>query len=1349
MGFPLVGVQAAIVGLNKFNAGMSKMQSGVDRFGKVVSKTTNPVRKLGSGLVSLGTKAAKVGAAGLVAVGVAATAVGVASVRAAISFESAWAGVTKTTDGLEDEFGNLTKTGKKLQDGFRDLSKTVPITVEDLLEIGELGGQLGIADDALVDFAETIAAVGVATNLTTEEAATGFAQIANIMGTPQSQIDNMASTVVALGNNFATTERDVFNFAQRIAGAGDTAGLTEAQVFAIGAAMSSVGIQAEAGGTAVQKVLLAMHEAAIGTGGGLETFAKTAGLSAAEFSDAWEQDAGNAFKLFVEGLGAAGDDAISILDDLELKDQRLIRSFLSLSGAGDLLERTMAEANTAFEENVALQKEAAKRYATTKSKLTILKNVFKDIAIALGMRLLPAFNAVLDVATLAGKWLGDKLADVLDNVLIPAIEDAIDTLGDLVNIVKRKTLPIIKELSLVMSSAVDNILISIGFLTKGFKTLIAIPGDFSDIFTGVVETLMHVGGLSESTALSVGTVLVSAMEQAYNWAITLGNIIQTNLASAFDAISTVLDTRLIPTFTTLTSWLSEIIPQALQAISPMADVLKQVFMTLAATVVGPLVLAFRLLRGDFDSAVIPVLQFLADLIENTIIPATGKMAMFISQHSAAIIGAIQGIGVALTVVKIASVIAGIVAAVSALVSPVGLLIAGIALLGAAWADNWLGIQDVTAAVVEWLITNVPLAINTVVEFFNTVLIPAFQAFVTFIQENVIPAIVDFVDFVVTEFQKWVDWTKESWPLIQNIIEGNIEGIVFIVGAAVLLISGFWKEHGDTIIAVATATYENIKTFISGAMEVLRGVFTTVLQLINSDWSGAWETIQGVVQTALDTMNTIAANTLATLKNTVIPAAIAEAKAAMDTAWNDLVIPGFQALVEALPEIFTAAWELTKASIQTAIEALPDAMALSWEFVKTALDELVNELPGVIETAWGAVKAMMRTSIEVLKNVMSVAWNELVKPELQGLVDEIPGIIESILEAVKAAGTAIVEALKQGIADAWGGLQDWFGGQLQGLTNQLPFSEPKDASSPLYGLSKAGAAIIDNIMSGAVSAAPGAVDTFADVGADMGKSFVAAIIGNIEEGSSVIEDLLDVAGGLGSIGGGLARLFEAQQIDPLEDRMGEIDDELATLRDREAGSMYEQMWILDRIAQLELERLGVQASLTAEQERMLRLQEQQQQLDLLRQQQDLINLITEYGLDPADILGGLELGLGADLGALLDAMTRAMQQIIAQAEGALGISSPSKVFEEIGAMTGEGFALGFTNSMDSAMRGIQAITSSMAMPSFASPSTTQNQYIDNSRSVSVAVGGTSGERPARLQQANLIKRTVMEGLEGTG
>lgn len=388
-------------------------------------KASGVLKRIGGAFAKLGLAVAAGAAAGIAALG----GLAAISLKTAISVESAFTGVAKTTDGLIDEFGKLTEVGAEIKQEFRDLAKVVPIAVEELLGIGELAGQLGVPREALVEFTETVAQLAVTTNLTQEEAATNLARLGNIY---QITADDMAqntsdvgATIVELGNNFATTERDILAFGSRLAGTGKIVGLTQADVLGIGTALSSVGVEAQAGGTAVQKVLIGMSEAVISGGKDLENFAATAGLSAAQFSEAFKEDAGKAFQLFVEGLGTQGQDAISTLSDLGLQDQRLIRSFLSLAGAGDLLGDAMDTANLAFEDGSALAKEAGLRFGTTESKLLILKNTLRDVGITIGDALMPAFQQVIQAAGPFIERVAVSIAGAIDTILVPAIENVI------------------------------------------------------------------------------------------------------------------------------------------------------------------------------------------------------------------------------------------------------------------------------------------------------------------------------------------------------------------------------------------------------------------------------------------------------------------------------------------------------------------------------------------------------------------------------------------------------------------------------------------------------------------------------------------------------------------------------------------------------------------------------------------------------------------------------------------------------------------------------------------------------------------------------------------------------------
>lgn len=388
---------------------------------KINADTSSFRKGMGMATAALGT-VATVGVAAAAAAGAALIGVAAISVKSAISMESAWTGVVKTTDGLVDAEGKLTVVGAELQKGFRDLSKTVPTSIEDLFAIGELGGQLGIAKEGLLDFTQVIANLGETTNLSTEEAALSLARMSNIMGTSQADFGRLGSVIVGLGNNFATTERDIVAYTERVAGIAQLAGITEAQTLAIGAAFSSVGVQAQAGGTAIQKTLISMTEAVATGGEDLEVFAKTAGVTAKEFAASFKEDAGLAFAEFVKGLGVAGDDAFAILDELGLKNSQSVRALLSVAGAGDLLTDAMTLANKAWDENTALTKEAELRYGTFASQAKIVKNQFKDVMNTIGTALLPVLGKMLTAITPLINALGEKLGPIMENVVVPAIE---------------------------------------------------------------------------------------------------------------------------------------------------------------------------------------------------------------------------------------------------------------------------------------------------------------------------------------------------------------------------------------------------------------------------------------------------------------------------------------------------------------------------------------------------------------------------------------------------------------------------------------------------------------------------------------------------------------------------------------------------------------------------------------------------------------------------------------------------------------------------------------------------------------------------------------------------------------
>lgn len=367
-----------------------------------------------------------------------------AVIKAAISWESAFAGVKKTNEEVVDSNGRVIYSYQDLENGLRGLATKLPASHQQIAAVAEAAGQLGIKTENVVSFTKTMIDMGESTNMSAEQAATSLARLANITKLPQNQFSNLGSAIVDLGNNFATTESEITEMALRLAGAGTQIGLTHGDILGLATALSSVGVEAEMGGSAVSKIMVKMQVAAktglaqmeqlsaktgmtrrelelmssnnskgfknladsigmttnemngiIKSSRDLENFGKIAGMSAQEFKQAFEKDAIGAIQKFLQGLGDAekhGSSAIEMLNEMGIKEVRLRDSLLRAANAQDLFKNAVARGNKAFNENTALTNEANKRYETTASKLKILRNELVETAIKFGGPLLDAIR---------------------------------------------------------------------------------------------------------------------------------------------------------------------------------------------------------------------------------------------------------------------------------------------------------------------------------------------------------------------------------------------------------------------------------------------------------------------------------------------------------------------------------------------------------------------------------------------------------------------------------------------------------------------------------------------------------------------------------------------------------------------------------------------------------------------------------------------------------------------------------------------------------------------------------------------------------------------------------------------
>jgi len=332
------------------------------------------------------------------------------AIKSAIDFESAFAGVKKTVDEQVDANGRVIISYDDLSNGIRNMAKELPASAAEIANVAETAGQLGIKTQDVLSFTRIMIDMGESTNLSANDAATAIAKIANITGMTSDEYAKFGSAVVALGNNFATTESDLVQMTNRLASAGKLAGLTNPQILGLATAMSSVGIEAEAGGTAMTQTLTAMEKAVSEGGDSLKQFAEVSGVSSQEFVDHWNKDPIQAIQEFIKGLGKLdkqGESATQVLDDMGLSGIRQSNMLKSLALASDTLTGAVDMSTKAWGENTALTDEANKRYETTESKLKMLKNEVVDVGIEMGGPLVDALRDAVEAAKPTIQFAGD------------------------------------------------------------------------------------------------------------------------------------------------------------------------------------------------------------------------------------------------------------------------------------------------------------------------------------------------------------------------------------------------------------------------------------------------------------------------------------------------------------------------------------------------------------------------------------------------------------------------------------------------------------------------------------------------------------------------------------------------------------------------------------------------------------------------------------------------------------------------------------------------------------------------------------------------------------------------------
>lgn len=415
-------------------------------------------------------------------------AVGGVAVKAATDFDTAFTNVKKTVDMDAAALEELKRSAL-------ELSKVQPVSAEDILNAEALGGQLGIANERLEDFAKVVSGLDIATDMDLEQAAMNLAQFANITQMSQADMEAYGSTIVALGNNMATTESQVSDMAMRVAAAGHQVGMSEADILGLSAALTSMGISAEAGGTAISTIMSQIDKDVATGSEGLSVWAETAGMSAELFAEAWRGDPVRALSDVLVGMDAAtesGGNMALMLDELGITSLRQTDVMKRLAGNSEQLGKAVELANGAWQENAALQAEVDNRNESLASKFDVLRNRAHAVAVEVGDPLADALLEALDAAEPLIKGvegLAESFADADEDTqrMIVSLAAAAAAAGPVLTVAGKVT------------KAVGGGVVGVGKLAQGF-------GVFRDALTTTnpkaVQAYQSLGTLATRLGLS-------------------------------------------------------------------------------------------------------------------------------------------------------------------------------------------------------------------------------------------------------------------------------------------------------------------------------------------------------------------------------------------------------------------------------------------------------------------------------------------------------------------------------------------------------------------------------------------------------------------------------------------------------------------------------------------------------------------------------------------------------------------------------------------------------------------------------------------------------------------------------
>lgn len=452
-------------------------QTQVSSFGRNVTRTMNDAAMAGrkgfKGMLdSAMWQQATVGATAF------AGAIGL-SVREAMKFDSAMADIRKAIDFSDGEKG-VKRFGRELI----KLSTELPYTAEQLTKIAASAGFAGYAENEIIPFTRSAAAMGVAFQMTAEQAGDSMVAIRAAMGLTQPEVVQLGDAINYLSDKFQGTVNaaDLVEVTKRIGAIGKSAGLAKEEIAGLGAAFLASGTPTEVAATGLKNFLNALTKGSEATKKQRDALTTIFGSDVSkQLAKGMQTNAQATIKSVIQGLSKLPkEQQVSIAGALFGEESKaaimpLLTNTKLINQAFDLIADKSAFAGS-------MQKEFQNQMGTSAAQAQIFRSGIQAVGISVGSALLPSLNSILKAVTPLlirfGEWAQKNEGLVTSIVLVG---------GALAGLVI--ALPIIAG----VVSAIGTIGAAIGAVTAAFPvlagigTVIAVAGGpITAIIAGIV-----------------------------------------------------------------------------------------------------------------------------------------------------------------------------------------------------------------------------------------------------------------------------------------------------------------------------------------------------------------------------------------------------------------------------------------------------------------------------------------------------------------------------------------------------------------------------------------------------------------------------------------------------------------------------------------------------------------------------------------------------------------------------------------------------------------------------------------------------------------------------------------------